>query len=94
MENSHNDFSYVLSSRHFNIFFCNEKKYKKTLAILSANCYLNRVRRDRYKNVVISTFTEVRVYENSYTGVRKNRHLINVNNIEQKKARGISPCLK
>ena len=58
------------------------KKYKKTLAILSANCYLNRVRRDKYKNVVISTFTKVRVYEFSYTGVRKNRHLINVNNNE------------
>lgn len=33
----------------FRLLFLNEKKYKKILAILSANCYLNRVRRDIYK---------------------------------------------
>jgi len=52
------------------------------------------VRKDKYKNAFISRFIEGRVYENSYTGVRKNRHLKNVISATKKKARGISPYLK
>jgi len=52
------------------------------------------VRKDKYKNAFISRFIEGRVYENSYTGVQKNRHLKNVIPAIKKKARGISPYLK
>ena len=64
------------------------KKYKKTLAILSANCYLNRVRRDKHKNVIISTFIEVGVLGKTNTCVGKNQHLKNVKKETNKKSKG------
>jgi hypothetical protein len=50
------------------------KKYKKTLAIQIANCYLYRVRKDKYKNAVKSTFImdEVLKFFNTYFNCKKN----------------------
>jgi len=51
------------------------------------------VRKDNYRNVVISTFIEVGVLGKTNTCVGKNQHLKNVKNKIKKKARGkFTPC--
>jgi hypothetical protein len=49
------------------------------------------VRRDKYKNVIISRFIEGGVLGKTNTCVGKNQHLKNVKNTNKKKARGKFP---
>jgi hypothetical protein len=49
------------------------------------------VRREKYKNVVISTFIEVGVLGKTNTCVGKNQHLKNVKKTQTKKARDKFP---
>jgi hypothetical protein len=49
------------------------------------------MRRDKYKNVVISTFIEAGVLGKTNTCVGKNQHLKNVKKTKRKKARGNFP---